>query len=474
MNFLSKYADKFVNQKDQEHIESQRKGRFFVISLFTFLVICTFASASYIVLVPGDFVYHIENFSLILVIFLFLLIYKKYGRRLWMINIIAIFTFLPTIQVYQKLGGIYASDMVMYIILPSWIFLVANKKTGYVWFGIGMAIITTFFFLDLAGIKNFRTDIMAVAPSYFLMNYVMATIFLMIFMSVHENIKEKYLKEVITAKTMVEAKSIELENKNKELESKNRDITDSIQYAKKIQFAVLPHEEMIYRSIPLSFILYKPRDIVSGDFFWLNEIDRDHYILACADCTGHGVPGALMAVIGNSLLNQIVVENKIFNPSDILLELDKRINTTLKQEKERMLTVQDGMDISLLKVDKEKKEFIFSSAKRYAVFIRDHQLQEFKGSNSSLGGMKIEQKKFDDIKINFKEDDMIYLFTDGFADQFGGEKRKKFSNKQLKEILFSIHELPMKEQRQKLENDFDTWKGNLEQIDDVLMMGVRF
>jgi len=265
-----------------------------------------------------------------------------------------------------------------------------------------------------------------------------------------------------------------IEEKNKEIETKSKDITDSLNYAKRIQYAVLPHEETIYRNIPLSFIFYKPKDIVSGDFFWFHEINRDEYILVCADCTGHGVPGAFMTVIGSSLLNQLVIENKIYKPSEILFELDKQINFTLKQQKDSDLSVQDGMDLTLVHVNKLKKELIFTSAKRPVLLIRNKEIKEFKGSKFSLGGMRSGDKVFEEIIINYQEDDLLYMFTDGYADQFGGDKAKKFSSKRLRELLLEIHRLPMNDQKNRLSNNIVNWQGNLEQIDDMLVMGIKF
>jgi serine phosphatase RsbU (regulator of sigma subunit) len=265
-----------------------------------------------------------------------------------------------------------------------------------------------------------------------------------------------------------------ISEKNKELEIKNEDIVSSISYARRIQNAVLPSEESISRSIPLSSILYKPRDIVSGDFFWFHELNKNNYILAAGDCTGHGVPGAFMTVIGTSLLNQIIIENKITQPSEILHELDKRITTTLKQEKERSQNVRDGMDLSLIKVDKERKEFVFTSAKRPAIFIRNQQIREFKGSKDTLGGLRTGEKNFEEIKISYLEDDTLYLFTDGYIDQFGGINNKKFMIKRFRELLLEIHLLPMSEQRQKLEANINYWIGNNEQTDDITVMGIRF
>lgn len=265
-----------------------------------------------------------------------------------------------------------------------------------------------------------------------------------------------------------------IEEKNTEIESKSKDITDSINYAKRIQYAVLPQEELIYKNIPSSFIFYKPKDIVSGDFFWYHELNKEEYILVCADCTGHGVPGAFMTVIGSSLLNQTVIDNKIYKPSSILLELDKQINFTLKQQENSNLTVQDGMDLTLIKVNKSKNELIITSAKRPVILIRDKEIQEFKGSKFSLGGMLTGDKEFEETIINYKNGDQLYMFTDGYVDQFGGEKEKKYSSKRLRELFLEINHLPIKDQKEMLANSIKNWQGNLEQVDDILVIGIRF
>ncbi|MFL5763489.1 MAG: PP2C family protein-serine/threonine phosphatase [Bacteroidia bacterium] len=257
------------------------------------------------------------------------------------------------------------------------------------------------------------------------------------------------------------------------LESKNEDIISSINYARRIQNAILPNDETVQRGIPNSFIFYQPRDIVSGDFYWFHEND-DSYILVAADCTGHGVPGAFMTVIGSNLLTQIVSENEIREPAKIMTRLDDHITATLKQEKQHLGIVQDGMDLSLLKVDKIKKEFIFTSAKRPAIFIRNGEIREFKGSKSSLGGLKTGEKIFDETKLNYEAGDMIYLFTDGYIDQFGGSENKKFMIKRLREMLLQIWQLPMAEQEKKISEAINGWIGKHEQTDDILLIGIRF
>ncbi|MBK6521551.1 MAG: SpoIIE family protein phosphatase [Sphingobacteriaceae bacterium] len=276
------------------------------------------------------------------------------------------------------------------------------------------------------------------------------------------------------AEEHIKQQSLQLEEKSRELETKNHDVRDSINYAKRIQYAVLPNEEAIQRVIPLSFIYYLPKDIVSGDFYWFYEINKEEYVIICGDCTGHGVPGAFMTVIGSNLLNQIVIDNKVYEPGKILMNLDELLNSTLKQDKHRLQGVQDGMDLSLIKVNKLKKECIITSAKRPVIIVRDKQMKEFKGSKHSLGGMRSGEKHFEEIKFELKEDDVLFTYTDGYTDQFGGEKGKKYSSKRLKEFLVSISEDTALVQKQKLEQEFTKWRGQHEQVDDVNVLGIRF
>jgi len=301
------------------------------------------------------------------------------------------------------------------------------------------------------------------------LQYMMIVPFLLNIYLVSEFVKARQKAEV-----QIDHQKMLLESNNRELESKNEDIVSSINYAKRIQQAILPNDENIQRGIPLSFILYKPRDIVSGDFYWFSEIDPDSYIIVAADCTGHGVPGAFMTVIGSNLLTQIINENKVTEPSLIMTQLDQHITATLKQEKQHLQIIQDGMDLSLLKVNKQTKEFVYTSAKRPAILIRNNEMQEFKGSKNTLGGLRSGEKTFDEIKIKYQEGDIIYLFTDGYIDQFGGAGNKKFMIRRLRELLLSVHHLPMHEQKLKLNASISEWIGSNEQTDDILIMGIKF
>ena len=464
---LNSTIEYFINPLDKLHPETNRKGRFFVISYFIFFLFCLLAEFWILATGFGDLGMLIGNTVLTIMMAASFFIYKKYGKRILLVNILAVMGYTSNFGTYDISGGIYSSDLVNGIVICAWIFLVANKRSGQIWFLITFLTITFFYIVANLELKDFKTDAIT-HPSYYpYMNFGFTCVFLAIIITLHENNKEKYLKELNESKA-------ELEIKSKELQVQHKDITDSINYAKKIQTAVLPHDETINRSIPLSFILYKPKDIVSGDFYWFNEIDKDSYIIICADCTGHGVPGAFMTVIGSNLFNQTIIDNKIYEPAKILLEVDRLLNVTLKQDSTRFQNVQDGMDLSLLHVNKTKKELIFTSAKRPVVFISDGKIQDYRGSKYSLGGMRAGEKIFEEVKINYKQDDVLYFFTDGYHDQFGGEKGKKFSSKRLKELLYTVHQKTMPEQKQKLNDEIEKWKGNLEQVDDICVMGIRF
>ncbi|MEW6469907.1 MAG: SpoIIE family protein phosphatase [Bacteroidota bacterium] len=464
---MKKLVDRLISKKDKENPDSYRKGMLFIYSMFALLGIIVI-SLPYIAMTGfGDSEMLYGNIFLAAIITVLVGVYTNYGYRVLIVNLINVFGHMSSIGTYDITGGIFSPDYYFGFIMCAWIFLVGNKSSGLFWFAVLMLTNVFFYYAEVMGWNDFRHDANNLSPAYHLITSLMAAGFLALIITLYENGKNKYVQQVIAAKT-------ELEEQKKELEAHKEDIISSINYARRIQYAVLPHEDAICRSIPLSFILYRPRDIVSGDFFWFHEIDEKNYIIVCADCTGHGVPGAFMTVIGSSLLTQIVKDNGITKPSDILAELDRRIIETLKQEKNRTAQVQDGMDLSLLKVNKADREFIYTSAKRPAIFIRGKQLQEFKGSKLSLGGMRSGEKKFGEIRMKYEEDDMIYLFTDGYIDQFGGPENKKFMIKRFRELLLRVCDLSMNEQKQQMEAAIRGWIGNNEQTDDITVIGIRF
>lgn len=282
----------------------------------------------------------------------------------------------------------------------------------------------------------------------------------------------------ITYKTnLVKKENRLLENKvterTRELAEKNRDITSSIEYAKRIQEAILPPQELIFSRLKNAFIFYKPKDIVSGDFYWFGE-KENYKIIATVDCTGHGVPGAFMSMIGHNLLNQIVSEKGTFDPGLILQELHKGIQKALKQGQNQVNT-NEGMDVSILAINTETRVCFWAGAFRSLVVIsNENQFEKIEGNKYPVGGAQSGANKlFATHSRVLKENDMLYMFTDGYADQFGGEKGKKFMAKRFHDHLISIHHLDIVQQKIALENQFNLWKGNCDQVDDVLVIGIK-
>jgi serine phosphatase RsbU (regulator of sigma subunit)/uncharacterized protein HemY len=288
----------------------------------------------------------------------------------------------------------------------------------------------------------------------------------------------KRYREKHKANEMLAQQKVEILNKNQDLHSKNnliehqkKEITDSIEYAKTIQHAMLPNENEIRELFPQSFVLFKPKDIVSGDFYWFRKFNNIHFV-AAADCTGHGVPGAFMSMIGNDKLNFALQEKKHILPSEILGELNRGVKNALKQN-DLSSKSRDGMDIVLCAFDPKNKTVNYSGANRTLYHISKGELKEYPPTKSAIGGFTSENFEYTLKTINYSEGDIFYLFTDGYPDQFGGEKGKKLMIKNFKQFLLSISEKPMDIQKQELDKTFETWKGSFEQIDDVLVIGVR-
>ncbi len=297
-----------------------------------------------------------------------------------------------------------------------------------------------------------------------------------------EKEKQKLLEtEKDRLEIQVNERTSEISEQKKIIEEKNKDITDSIHYAKKIQDAMLPAIDVTKQLFPESFILFQPKDIVSGDFYWIAETSNSEpntpnsklFFIAAADCTGHGVPGALMSMTGNNFLNQIVIERNNSSTAEILSELDFAIRKSLKQERADVES-KDGMDIALCRFTNDFSELLFSGANRPLWIVRENELLEFKAVKRSIGGIQsVNAIPFSETKIDLQKNDCIYIFSDGFADQFGGPEGKKFMTKRLKELLVSINSLSMEEQQLKLEVEMNAWRGELTQVDDLLLIGIK-
>ncbi|HEX2968392.1 MAG TPA: two-component regulator propeller domain-containing protein [Bacteroidales bacterium] len=257
-----------------------------------------------------------------------------------------------------------------------------------------------------------------------------------------------------------------------EIELQNIEITDSINYAKRIQSSILPDVGKLKENFNEAFVLFHPRDIVSGDFYWFDKVDDDHFIVVCADSTGHGVPGAFMSMIGSTLLQDIVTRKKISRPSQILSLLDQQIFSTLNQNFD-MGVSNDGMDMVVCEFNLKTRQIRFASAMRPIIMVMSGESYYIKGNRSSVGGESAIDKYFDDQEYFLNEGDTVYLFSDGLPDQFGGIDGKKMKIARLKKLIDQIMKMRMADQEIAIMKFFDEWKGSYEQIDDILMMGIR-
>ena len=265
---------------------------------------------------------------------------------------------------------------------------------------------------------------------------------------------------------------MKIQTQNSVIEEKNKDITDSINYARRIQAAILPEKSMLKKNVADAFVFYKPKDIVSGDFYWFSNTDTDWLVVAAVDCTGHGVPGALMSMIGSNILNEVKRNPEINKPSQVLAYLDERVLSTLKRGGAD--DVNDGMDIVFCAISAKEKMLEYAGANRPLVIIRDGKAMEYKPTKLSIGGDSLStQKNFTDTRVELQSGDCIYLFTDGYPDQFGGPEKKKFMYRNLINLLVKISPEPMSAQKQILEKTIIEWQGGREQIDDILVIGIR-
>jgi ligand-binding sensor domain-containing protein/serine phosphatase RsbU (regulator of sigma subunit) len=289
----------------------------------------------------------------------------------------------------------------------------------------------------------------------------------------------KATEEIVEQKKIVEEKKKIVEEKSKIVEEKNKNIMDSINYALRIQTAFLPRKEEISVYLPQSFILFKPKDIVSGDFYFFHKTTSLKYktgeellFIAAADCTGHGVPGAFLSMVGSERLTDAIQQSS--NPSEILSLLNKGVKNSLHQSNKDEST-RDGMDIAICVVDIENRIVNYAGANRPLWLIRKEQneIEEIKGTKTAIGGLTADNQSFESHELTLKQGDTFYIFSDGYADIFSGQNNKKLTTRKFKQILLDIQDKTMPEQEHYLEDFMETWKAGTEQIDDILVIGIR-
>jgi len=308
-----------------------------------------------------------------------------------------------------------------------------------------------------------------IRPPYYFSPVFIFIVFIIIVVSIISYIKLRERK-LVTEKLILEEKvaerTVEVVHKSKEIEEKNRDITASIRYAERIQMAMLPPED----SLEQTFVLFKPKDIVSGDFYWMHD-NGDYQFIAAVDCTGHGVPGAFMSIIGFNSLTKIVREYGITRPSAILDQLNIEVTRSLLQRGEKAIT--DGMDLALVAYHKKDHTVQFAGAYNPLVIVRDGKAETIKADRFPIGMEYQKARPFTNHDVEVISGDMIYLFSDGFSDQFGGSSGKKFKVVSLKNAFSAIYRMGMKEQKDYLEELLYDWMGDQPQVDDILVIGTR-
>lgn len=301
------------------------------------------------------------------------------------------------------------------------------------------------------------------------------------FTSTLEKRVQERTAEISKQNLELEIQKSEIIRKNEIIERKNENITASINYASRIQKAILGSEDSISSNFKDSFIFLKPRDIVSGDFYWFTEVKKSgitknldrqtvfYKVIVAADCTGHGIPGSFMTVLGNTLLDEIINENKLTNVSRVLSVLDRKLLMKLEPH-----GVNDGMDMAILIFDQDNNQVSFAGAQSPLILIREGKVYQYKGSKFPIGSSQYRvKKKFESHTIDCKPGDCYYIFSDGFQDQFGGLEDKKYLKKRFREFLLSIHHLPMEDQKRLLHEELKAWQGEQAQTDDILVVGIR-
>jgi serine phosphatase RsbU (regulator of sigma subunit)/streptogramin lyase len=297
---------------------------------------------------------------------------------------------------------------------------------------------------------------------------LISTVLVVVIVVMYIHIRElNLIKEKIILEQKVEERTAEVVQKSMIIEEKNRDITASIRYAERIQRAMLPREDTFEET----FVLFLPKDIVSGDFYWMYD-DGDTQFLAAVDCTGHGVPGAFMSIIGHNSLNKVVREYGIIHPAAILDQLNVEVIKSILQSQEK--GINDGMDLALIALNRKKFTLEYAGAYNPLYVVRNGEVIVYKGDRFPIGISTLEQKKtFTNVSVDIKAGDMVYMCSDGYADQFGSSEVKKFKSVNVKRILSEIWSLPVHEQKERLEKEIMDWKGELPQVDDIMFIGIK-
>jgi len=371
-----------------------------------------------------------------------------------------------------------------YVVLP--FVLIDSTKKWQIVISVSFAICCIFLHDKLLVMQNagfYQVKIDLSSYSGLCTNMIFPILFIVFGMVFMVNINTKYEKKIVSLLDELKDKNMSLESHRNEIsaqmetiqqsftiiEQKNKNIMDSIQYAKSIQSSFLPSDAYFKEILPSSFILYLPRDVVSGDFYWVREIDNLKIVIA-ADCTGHGVPGAFVSILGSTLLNDIIISQRILEPNLILDELRIGLKQAMKQTHETKQ--KDGMDISVCVFDPKTMEMKYAGANQSLIVCRQKEMIEIKSDHQPVG-IYVKERPFTQFTLQMQAGDHFYIFSDGFQSQFGGENREKMKAVRFKSQLLAISDQDIEVQKQILSEFLQTWKGSQDQIDDILVIGVQ-
>jgi len=364
----------------------------------------------------------------------------------------------PYFQIYVLLTGLY----IVYILVKA----LKNRREGAGSFILGFTVLFGTTINDILYQQAIINTMYLISFGLFIFIFSQAFLISLRF--------SKSFEQVETLSKQLEVNNLNLEERVKErtasLVKANKKITDSIVYASRIQNAMLPSEEDVQMLLPNNFVYFKPRDIVSGDFYYI-RILREKLIFAAADCTGHGVPGAFMSMLNISLLNEIVNNDELDNAGEVLNLLRTRIKSALKQQQRDSLS--DGMDITFCILNLENGSLQVASAHNSLLIVRNSEMIAYQADKMPVG-IHYKEKPFTNQVIELQQNDMLYLYSDGYYSQFGGNADRTYSKKRFKQLLVKIAELPVNEQQQHLETEFQNWRGTKPQIDDIVVIGYKY
>jgi serine phosphatase RsbU (regulator of sigma subunit) len=449
----NRFIDYFVYEPYKSDPERYRRSRFAIIAIWFFNLV-DIASIAFSPAFNDSYLHIIPNASLFVIKLGMLFLFRKNGSLAMLAHGIAVLNAFILLSATIQTGGIFDPNLSWLVISPIIALIISSIRVAIFWlcFSVVQLLFTyynnKFLWIELQGPELLQD------PFYYLVAYMGGVVIVSLLVIRNERIRLLLLGE--------------LQKKSSELESKNKEITDSITYAERIQKAILPSHSVLEHYLGNSFVLYLPKDIVSGDFYWVESKNNITYFAVC-DCTGHGVPGAMMSVIGQNALNRVLNEFNLTEPGAMLDKLSVLVEESFAKSGAE---VRDGMDIALCSLDRANNKLAFAGANNSLFLLHNGELKEVKANKQPIGRFE-SRVPFATHYFGLHSGDRLFLFTDGIADQFGGPNGKKFKHKRVKELLISSSAGKPGEQKKSILEAFYDWKKEQEQVDDVCVLGIN-